>query len=104
MQISKESWHYRLLGWMGLERPNNLCGYVGRLVFAVFVMWPCIGVMLPLFGGVWLLQRAAGWLGDGTAWLIDKLPERPTDRPRSLLREWAAAKKAKMCPRIEFID
>lgn len=32
MKVSKESWHYRMIGWMSSSQKTNLCPYVRQVI------------------------------------------------------------------------
>lgn len=67
MNISKNSWHYRLLLWWNNDRywamPDSLCSYVRQI---------CLVSFLTLFAGVFLL--GVTWVACYTIWAILKYP------------------------------
>lgn len=67
MKINKSSWHYRFIAGSGDIHPTNLCPYVRRLAFNLFMfglMWAAflgsVGVVLFLTGSA--LAGYAAWI------------------------------------------
>lgn len=107
MQISKQSWHYRMLVVMRNDStpPDTICAYVRNVVgfgLVCLLLSPLIGLVL-----VWLkVEPAFDWALDK---FIDALPRRKyqpakPEAPESLWRAWLRAKHEKLCPLIEFKD
>lgn len=107
MQISKRSWHYRLLkrtGHQPYEIPDDLCGYMRRVGFTVFVVVPLFCVLGPIvIGLMWLEKHLFPRVVSGIARVFTRKPP-PEDKPESLFRAWLRAKKERICPLIEFTD
>ena len=129
MQISRDSWHYRLIDWCTFNHPHNLCAYFWKTVLAVvsapvFIL-ACAGlavtgvifVLAPLW---WTFIPDAFFLAIivGTAevvflsWLLGKSifvrreeelrsGERYATEP-TLLIQWLRAKHRKVCPLLKF--
>lgn len=53
MNISTKSWHYRLIKFYNMRRPNDLCGYVRAVTLGLLLVLCCvagaIGVACALF-------------------------------------------------------
>ena len=96
MKLSRSSWHARYLAWCGAPQTTTLCGYVAALLFALTVL-PVVTLLVSPFlavgvGILALHDRAARRRRMG-------MPHRP-----SLLLAWLRAKKAKVCPMLDWED
>lgn len=112
MIIRRDAWHYRYLEWLGGVNfcpPKTLCSYVWTLVLVGGVMPGLIlfiGVGMAVL--VWMKpwQFALGAVGVGfivfVCFGMPALMERLRYRTPGLLRQWVRAKKAKVCPLIEY--
>jgi len=131
LTISTNSWHYRLLKWLRYSRPDNLCAYFWKVVWALLSL-PGAGCLMLI--GIILLSTPLWWwytdwhpftpivmglfeiviLGK-TLYEVVKARHRqeiydgtrprpvPKDYPRvSLLKEWLRARHRNICPFLEF--
>lgn len=133
MNVSKTSWHYRLLNQLDLIsrwRQETLCKYFWKVVFA------CTFVPIGAIGVIWLGTIPLWWsLTDaplsvaiiiGTFEIVGLLLvlrilviERHTEEildgtrpapkvvpptPPSLFAEWLRARHRQVCPFIDFVD
>lgn len=132
MKVSKDSWHYKV--WRFTCSPpykmsDNLCAYVQRIVLVapllvcmiiifVAVVIAAILVMTPIFLLVLLVGLALGKRPDGKIrdliadgvvpvqdafWKRKEKVERKPAKP-NIFWEYLKAKKAKVCPIIQFVD
>ena len=95
MKISQQAWHYRYLVLLQANIPDNLCAYFWTVAFATIVLPPLVLMMaLPVVvvGGLVFLCR-----------LFVMGQERRSGRPPTLVVAWLRAKKAKLCPLIEWV-
>ena len=92
MQMRRGAWHYRYLTWLGAH-PNtdNLCAYFWHVVFALAAL-----ALVPV-----AVVVAAPMVGIGIAGGL--ICRRFKKRGPTLLGAWLRAKKAKICPRIEWV-
>jgi hypothetical protein len=129
MEISKDSWHYRVQRWCDFTVPNNLCKYFWMTVLAVigtpafflavgfFVVAGAVLALLPFW---WTFAESALVLvviiGSaeiiGLSWLLGQIIQErheqeiyfgKRERPvPSLSAAWVRAKKQKICPILKF--
>lgn len=109
MQISKNSWHYKVAYFfrcqMGSgDMPRNLCSYVLLMCAEV----PCKCVCLLLFSPIFLLIGLGLALCYGI-YVVGDWYEKKTGKEITLpeIKEplfisWIRAKKQKVCPLIEY--
>ncbi len=132
MQISIDSWHYKLIDILDFNHPDNLCAYFWKTVWTIiFVSFMIFGVILfvgaPLWNwlttdfpvpilviGLILDVFLAGLLIYGVVLyfeLLQKvmrvLPKRKPKPPKikkppGLFRQWLSAKHRKVCPLLKF--
>ena len=95
VQISQRAWHYRYLVWLQTAAPDNLCAYFWKVVACTTVLPLALLVMFPAIVVV-VGSRVA------TDWFIDRRCGRT--RPPSLVAAWLRAKKAKVCPLLEWTE
>lgn len=86
MNISRRSWHYRLLVWMDFNTPNDLCSYFWLVMLAI-VMGPFKLVVLDLI----ILKG------------LDAYENRVISEP-GLFRARYLAWKEGVCPLVEFVE
>ncbi len=118
MKIKRNSWHYKISNWGSWGgRNDNLCLYFWRLVLKVLFVVVCIcaisGFIYLLcidfyFRFAWVVvlyflfsvgvSVLAVWF---TRTQLGKSPEIPGS---NILIEYLKAKKAKICPLIEYTD
>lgn len=84
MKISKKSWHYWYLNWVGIDHPKNLCNYFWMTILML--------LGLPFFLISFTLCN-----------FFDIVEKRPKKEP-GLFRLWVRARKEKVCPLIEYVD
>lgn len=121
MQVSRQSWHFRFLSAMQCRPPSNLCSYFWMVVLhmALVVFFVALGVAMmglifsPILAiwfkwaeqvvivgyVIWIAILSVGWLMY-RGW-------RETQKgyvkgPDGLAVAWVKAKKAKVCPLIEY--
>ncbi len=132
MNVSKSSWHYRLLDKMDLLawQHETLCKYFWKVMFtAVLLPLVALGVSfvgtIPLWwsfveGDLVYLAAFIGaievviltcWLGSTVAerWereIAEGTREKPVKvyKPKSLFSQWLKAKHEQVCPIIDFVD
>lgn len=129
IQISRESWHFKLVKFFFDQYSNGLCQYVRRLILSM-----CIAAALCVVacGGVWFLFGlpikfglsffydiaytkeqlvltyislavwVIGLVGISGVLIKDRIESNP-DRKPSVFVEYIKAKKQKVCPNIEFV-
>ncbi len=132
MNISKTSWHYRLLNKLDMiTQWETLCKYFWKVVFA------SIAVPLVVLGGTWILTLPFWWMfvpeiptplvifiGSveivfliiALIGLINKRfdeeieagtrprPLYKEPKPPNLFKQWLKAKHDTVCPVIDFVD
>lgn len=107
MQISKRSWHYRMLVVMRSDStpPDNLCAYV-RSAFVFGFICLLVSPLIALVAAWLWLEPYVDRAGDKLIDALPRLKDRPpkAERPESLWRAWLRAKHEKVCPVIEFND
>jgi len=131
MNISKTSWHYRVLGHFDLLKspiygPDSLCPYFWKVVFATTIL-PLMALLLVMFFALpfwwWLTATPLGiavFVGIiDIGFLIyilkalvelrhlDEISEGTREAPEvkeSLLKAWLKAKHRKMCPFLYVVD
>lgn len=127
MKINRKSWHYRLQRRMWNTIPNNLCSYFWKLIWSLIVTSTALTVMAVFILGIvyplvsywfsneyWKSLSIATWMITLTIATIvgsdelklyyrDKRANEPVKEP-SVFVSFVKAKKAKICPLIEFID
>lgn len=102
MKIRYDSWHARLIRRFDL-RPKTLCGYFWALMFSLFVSMLLI-VLSPLVFGVLLLGAMVEGMSRVWQWATRRFGDRVVvAKPDSLLVAYLKAKKAKVCPFIEWV-
>jgi len=131
MNISKKSWHYRLVDWLGFEVYSNICPYFWQVIFsmALCVIVALFAVCVLFFASAplwfWLypdyqfgillmvMWAAAGFVilaasdvdfykGNKT---LDQKVFSCEETPFCLvIKEWIIAQHDKVCPLIRFID
>lgn len=124
MNISVNSWHYKLIDFFGMTHPKSLCPYFWTVVWSVLLAAALLfALTYPIHQFFWgsdvllSILSSVTWVLAG-AWLrwvlyeLDKLGEpifkferkpRPHKEPGVLL-SYLKAKKEKMCPRINFTE
>jgi len=129
--INMSTWHYRLMMFVQLDPPHNLCKYCWKLLFALFIVgavYPvaivlgAIAVTLPLWhvftdDSVFTALAIFVGLVETIVLLVVlrtmirdrweeeiRLGERENPPPRepSLLYLWFKAKHDKVCPLIKY--
>lgn len=66
MEISKSSWHYRLLSFFGMDIPTSLCPYFWKTVFVCIIsLFACVVVSAVAWAVLYL---------GGLIWLFPNLP------------------------------
>ena len=131
MKIKKDSWHYRFIKWTGKDPSPNLCNYfwqvVGPPLFVTLIaLLLVIAVAGMIFEHGWSLlwMIPLGLLGGAVLILIIasvalgyetlrekyfgpkpvKEPKPEKEKKPNIFIEWLKAKKAKVCPILEFED
>lgn len=123
MKIDTRKWHYRVWCWSFSEKhpapdSTNLCDYFWRIVGTVsfgamlvfcLLFWSGMAIYYGFIEsqvGWYVVAIAAALLAFG--WFIDRLEkwqavrDAKPPRPPGLLRSYLRAKKAKVCPMVEF--
>lgn len=125
MNISRESWHYKVIKLASMRHPESLCAYFWKTVWAImFLVFMAVTVALMAYGASiplwwWLTDRPMGiavFIGSVEVtvlllvWrlIVNErreveilLGEREKPKP-SLFASWLAAKHRKICPLIRF--
>lgn len=52
MNISTKSWHYRLIKFYNMRRPNDLCGYIRTLTIALLLALCCVAAAIGIACGL----------------------------------------------------
>lgn len=130
MRVRTDSWHYRIYRYhfshVTRDRPSdwaapNLCAYVRRIVYAVFVTLLLIGMAAGAvaFLGWMFYTNPLGWLitvavSLGIVGLVIGLDRfrhwwwnrqaGAVERPPGLIRAYLRARKQRVCPLIEFVE
>lgn len=99
MQISRRSWHYRVVKWhLGQSpMPRTLCGYCWLLVVGIPVTIAVFAACAPI---VFIIVLA---MGASDAVRASRRARSSSPQP-SLLRAWARAIKQRVCPILEWTD
>ena len=132
MQISRKSWHYRVIKILGFKHPDNLCAYCWKTIWAIFFgacslimvafvlgmpLWYWLGADIPfalaVFVGVlescavlagiyWAIEYAGWWEKLGR--LFPEYTPKPPKlkKPPGLFRQWISAQHRKVCPLLDF--
>ena len=50
MQISRNSWHYRLINFLDFDHPDNLCAYCWKTIWAIVFSAFALMAMVFVFG------------------------------------------------------
>ena len=115
MKISKRSWHYRWWAYScqragGITPPpDNLCAYVLELVACVLFwgFWIAFGICLLASLPIWLPLLLVWFVLCWVVHLWDNYKERgevnKVKHP-SIVAEWFKAKKAGVCPKVEYTE
>jgi len=104
MKVRKSSWHYKVWRWSnGKEEPTNLCAYFWHVAFVLLICASPLGWIAFLLAAI---GAAGEWLQDKWDARSYRRGPRPPKVPREpgLIRSYLRAKKARVCPLIEFVD
>lgn len=123
MKINKNAWHYKLWkkSFNGSDPPNetDLCRYCHKVFWSVLglsVFFSMVAFLvgllcyLVLYLGLWqhtgmtLLVGAGLAVLVGTVYLYDKWLNGKRTVSTGVVGSYLSAKKAKVCPLIEFVD
>lgn len=131
MKISNQSWHYKLMKWVGITDPRdrtNLCSYIRGIFLTITI--PLVLILSPIIIAIVLLLglEPSGWIFAATIVTIFEVailivigytilsdyysetikhilfPNRIKRKEPNIFFEWLKAKKQKICPMIEFTN
>ena len=85
MKINTNSWHYRVVTYIDDRPSRTLCSYVSKLI-AIFVFAP---IVFPTLAFLYC-----------TFWVADLF----SGEDSGIIVSYVKAKKAKVCPIIEYVD
>jgi len=121
VNISKQSWHYRLQLWLrhDPEDSSNLCDYFWKVVAIIFIFFCAlmllIGAMYSLCFVFWTYCLCLRDFTYGTFWVTVvmgcitytiiwiKRHKRKSFIPRTFVGEYIKSVKSKICPLIDFV-
>jgi hypothetical protein len=119
MNISRRSWHYRLLCFFDDVVPNNLCDYAKELAICMFfcvvitvilgvtVFGAAMGLYLGVTWAIVLLHWWALLIPVAIAlivWVVRGCGSIDDSGTVQLFKEFVRAKKERYCPKIDYTE
>lgn len=110
MKIKRSSWHYKVVSMCAPSMPGSLCSYMAVLLALLLIVASALALVGIAEFSAWrngwrialIIHGAFAAVGALVCGFTCLLVWWVAPQPKGLLGTWWAAKKAKVCPVIEY--